>query len=241
MALLPEVQQQQVKDEKLPGVAVTTDEEVELPTKSDLPEVQYSKSTSLLIPSLDNSSITSWTGHATPIWKPSAFETPLKTGGPFENHLSEQGDYGTVLQRTLFSNGEMGQKPQVHISKTSTFEDKSSPGIRNVSSVNSTPFRDLNRRSSRVLPQSNLSGNQSAAKILPEMEQSRTIDQPQNASPSWRFRADTLTTPSSNRDLFKNSSNDLRPGISGKRVQPDKDGRTQDTIRSEDVMDVSWR
>ncbi|KAF3448297.1 hypothetical protein FNV43_RR09010 [Rhamnella rubrinervis] len=239
MALLPEAQRQQVEDEKLPDVTVTTVDEVELPARSDLPEVQHSKSTSLLIPSLDNSSIALWAGQATPIWKPLAFGTPIKTGGSFETYQSELGG-GSILQGKLFSNTEMGQKPQVSISKSFTFDDNSTPGIRNVSSVNSTPFKDLNRRSSRVLPQSNLLGNQSALKILPETEQSRVINQLQNTSPSWRFRADTVTTPSGNRDLFKKSSKDLQPSVSSKRVQPDKDDSARDIIASDDLMDVSW-
>ncbi|KAF3448294.1 hypothetical protein FNV43_RR09007 [Rhamnella rubrinervis] len=95
-------------------------------------------------------------------------------------------------------------------------------------------------RSSRVLRQSNLLGSQSAAKILPETEHSRTINKLQNTSPSRRFRADLVTTPSSNHDLFKKSSKDLQLSVSSKRVQPDKDDSAQDIIASDDLMDVSW-
>lgn len=243
MALLPEVHQQQVKAEKFPEVTVDTNNEVELPGKSDLPEGQHSKSTSLLIPS-NNSNTLPWMDHATATWKPSAFETPIKRGGSFENYHSEIGNYGSsILHGKLFSSSEVRQKPQVSGRKSFNFQDKSIPGIGHVNPVNSisTSLTKLNRRSSRVLPGSNLLGNPFES-ILPETEHNKIINQLQNTSSTHQLRAaDLVTTPSSNRGLFKDSPQDIQQSISSKTFQQDTEDRPPNIISSEDLMDVSWR
>ncbi|XP_060674306.1 E3 ubiquitin-protein ligase HOS1 isoform X2 [Ziziphus jujuba] len=242
VALLPEVHQQQVKAAKLHEVTVATDNYVESPVKSDLPEVQFSKSTSLLIPSSNNSNIVPWTDHATVTWKPASFETPIKRGGSFENYHSEFGNYGSsILHGKLFSNAEERQKPLGSVHKSFNFEDKSTPRIRHVSAVNSTPLTNLNRRSSRVFPGSNLLGNPFES-ILPETEHNRIIDQLQNISSSHQLRdADLANTPSKYRGLFKDSPQDIQQSVFSKTVQPDRDDRPLNIASSEDLMNVSWR
>ncbi|XP_062073930.1 E3 ubiquitin-protein ligase HOS1 [Humulus lupulus] len=229
MALLPEVQQQQAMAGKLPETAVSTGDEVEMPAKSDFPST---KSGSLLIPALNDSSFALWTDH-TSARKPSFFETPLKGDGSFDNCHSKLD--GT----SLFQNSEMGLQPQVSNSKNFKFQigDKSSLRVKPLST---SPSKDANKTPSRVLLNGNFRDNQSY-ELSPEMEKNRFTTQFLNGSPySGSLTANPVITPSSNRGLFRDSSHDLQPSVSSKRVHPERDDTPWKATSSDNIMDVSW-
>lgn len=228
MALLPEVQRQQVMAGKLPEFALSTDDEVEMPARSDFPEVHNTKSSSLLIPESNDSFIARWTNH-TSTWKQSSFETPLKGGGSFDSYHSELGG------GSLFQNAEMGLQPQPSISKNFKFGtgDKS---VHPVRPLNTSLLKDMSKTPSRVRLNSNLQGNQSY-ELSPEMEKGRFTSQLQNGS----LTANPVFTPSSIRGLFKDSSRDLQPSVSSKGVHPERDDRHFKATSSDDLVDVTWR
>lgn len=234
MALLPEVQRQQIMAGKLPEFTVnTTDHEVEMPAKSGFPEVHNSKSSSLLIPASNDSSIAPWTDH-TSTWNQSSFETPLKGDGLFDNYHSQLGG------GSLFHNAEIGLKPQVSISKNFKLGvgDKS---VRRVRPLNTSPLKDVNKTPSSLLLNGNFQNNQSY-ELSPEMGKSRFTNQFQNGSPySGDLTANPVITPSSNLGLVRDSSRDLQPSVSSKRVHPERDDTPWKTASSDDFMDVTRR
>lgn len=236
IALLPEVQRQEVMAGKSSELTDTTDNEVEMPEKSDFPEVLNPKSTSLLIPSSNDSSVAPWTDH-TATWKP--LETPQRRGGSFDNYNSEIGNHGSSLRGRLFDNAEIGLTPQVSISKNFKFGNKS---IRHVSPANMALLKDMNRTPSRGIPNSNLQDNHSN-KLSPEVEteRSRFIDQLDNGGPYLSsFTANPVTTPSSKCGQFRYASADLQPSVTSKRVHPERDDTPWNIASADDLMDVSW-
>lgn len=237
MSLLPEVKRQEVIAGKLNELTDTTCDEVEVAEKSDFPKVPNSDPTILLIPSTNDSSVAPWTDHTT-TWKPSSLETPLRKGGSSDNNHAELGIYGSSLGGRLFNNAETGIAPQVSKNKSFTFVNKS---IRHSSPANVTPLKDMNRTPSGGLLNSILQDNDSD-KLSPEMDKSMLIDHLQNGSPYFSsFTANPITTPSSNRGLFRYSSQDLQPSVTSKRVHPERDDTPWKTASSDDLMDVSWR
>ncbi|PON97717.1 ELYS-like domain containing protein [Trema orientale] len=231
MALVPEVQRQQVMAGKLPEFTVTTGDEVEVPAKSYFPEVHSMKSSSLLIPASNDSSTAPWTG-LTSTWKQSSFEIPPRGNGSFDNYHSELGG------GSLFQNAETGLLPQISISKHFKFGigDKS---VHRVRPLNTSPLKDVNRTPSRV-PQNSSFQDNKLYEPSPDMEKGRFANQLENGSPySGRLTAHPAITPSSNRGLLRDSSPDLQPSVSSKRVHPERDDMPWKTTSSDDFMDVS--
>ncbi|KAM1787631.1 hypothetical protein ACFX11_038003 [Malus domestica] len=238
MELLPEVQRQEVKSGKFPEVAVTTSREVEVAPAS-LPEVQESQSTSMLIPSSIDSSLALWSDHMNPSWKPSISETAKKRVGLVDSYRSELGNNGSsVLHGKLLSNSETRWKPDDSINKIFNFEDASTPGIHWATPPSAV--KDGNRSSSKVHSNSRLQDNQ-YARMSPEMEWNKRFNPFQNTSPSKFYSADSnpVTTPSSNRGLFKDSATDLHRSVNSKGFQRARDDRTWNMVSKDDPMDVS--
>ena len=233
MELLPEVQRLQVKSGKLPEIAVNSGEDVELPAKSDLPEVQEPRLTSLLIPSSTDSSLVLGTDHTTPFLRPSIFETPTRLRGSVHNQHSELVNNGSpsILHGRSFTNSERGLKPLSSISKGFKLVDTLTPANRRVSPINASPLKEINEAT-----YSNLQDTS------PEMEENGFINQSQNTSRQHLYRVTTnqVSTPSKH-GLFKDSAEDLNTNVSGKRIQFDRDRGHWNVVSSDDPMDVSWR
>ncbi|KAL6181271.1 hypothetical protein ACLB2K_047926 [Fragaria x ananassa] len=242
MDLLPEVQRQQVKDGKAPEIAVTTSSGVEMLETSSLPEVQESKSTSLLIPSSIDSSVPLWTDHKYPSWKPAISETPQKRGGLVGSYRSELGNFSSsVLHGGLSTNSETRLKADISLNKTFNFDDASTPLGHRVSSPSAA--RDMNRSSSKLFSNNRPRNNQYGT-LSPEMEQDvflTPFQTFQNTSPSHYQRVTTnpVTTSSSNNCLFEDSSKNLYPDLSSKGFLSDRDVRPWHTASKEDPMDAS--
>ncbi|XP_050143725.1 E3 ubiquitin-protein ligase HOS1-like isoform X3 [Malus sylvestris] len=237
MELLPEVQRQEIKSGKFPEVAVTTSSEVETAAAS-LPEVQKSQSISMLIPSSIDSSLGLWSDCVNPSWKPSISETPKKRVGLVDSYRSELGNNGSVLHEKLLSNSETQWKPDDSINKAFNFEDASTPGIHWATPPSSV--KDRKKSSSRILSNSRLQDNQ-YARMSPKTERNKRFNPFQNTSPSNFYSADSnpVTTPSSNRGLFKDSATDLHRSVNSKGFQRDRDNRTWNMASKDDPMDIS--
>ncbi|KAK9284920.1 hypothetical protein L1049_024101 [Liquidambar formosana] len=242
--LLPEVQQQQIKTGRLPEIDVDPGKEVELSEKSDIPEVQEPNSTSLLVQLSADSSLVLGMDHTIPFLNPSVLRNPLNQGGPVNNSRSEliNNSSPSILHGRFFTNAERGLKPQISISKNFKFDDISTPGTRRVSPISASPLREFNRSTSRGIQDSHLQDDQ-LDKVSPEMQQNGLINQLQNISTPYsrRVSANPVTTPSSNRGLFKDSARDLYSNVSGKQVSSDRPDRTWNVVSSDDAMDFSWR
>ncbi|XP_031247888.1 E3 ubiquitin-protein ligase HOS1 isoform X1 [Pistacia vera] len=235
--LLPEVQQQLVKSGKLPVIAVTSGEETEMPAQSDLSELQEPKSTSLLAPTSDSSLL--GMNHFTPA-KSSAVEMPIGLGGSIYNPHFEVGNYSTsILRERLFTNAG-GAKYEVGASKDFKFDKISTPGKRRPSLMDATPFRDINNSSTALLNRHRQ--DKLSDQVSSEPEQNGFASQFQNTIPrhSHRMTTNPVSTPSSNRGLLKDHSQDLRSNLSSKRVHSDRDDRSWNFVSSEEPMDASW-
>lgn len=236
--LLPEVQGQPVKSGKLPTITVTSDEETEMPAQSDLSELQEPKSTDLLAPTSDFSLL--GMNHLTPA-ESSAVETPTGLDGIVYKPHIEVGNYSTsILQEGLFTNTG-GAKYEVGASKDFKFDNISTPGKRWPSLMDATPLRHINN-SSRALSSRHRQAKLSD-KVSPEPEQNGFASQFQNTVPRHFLRMSTnpVSTPSSNRGLLKDPSQDLRSNLSSKRVHSDRADGLWNFASSEEPMDVSWR
>ncbi|KAJ4712700.1 E3 ubiquitin-protein ligase HOS1-like protein [Melia azedarach] len=211
--LLPEVEQQLVKSGRLPVIAVTSDEEAGMPPKSDLRQLQESKSSSLLAPTSADSSLFLQTNSWTPA-KSSVLETPSRLGGIVSSPDLKVGNYGSsILHKRLFANAE-GPMHEFGVSRDFKFDDISASGIHRHSFMNTTPLKDRNN-SSITLPNSN-QRDKVSDKISPEPEEN------------------------GNRGLLKDLAGDARSNLSSKRVHSDRDDGLWNSVSSEDPMDVSW-
>lgn len=238
--LLPEVEQQLVKSGRLPVIAVTSDEEAGMPPKSDLRQLQESKSSSLLAPTSADSSLFLQTNSWTPA-KSSVLETPSRLGGIVSSPDLKVGNYGSsILHKRLFANAE-GPMHEFGVSRDFKFDDISASGIHRHSFMNTTPLKDRNN-SSITLPNSN-QRDKVSDKISPEPEENGFISQSQNSISRYSHRKTTnsIATPGSNRGLLKDLAGDARSNLSSKRVHSDRDDGLWNSVSSEDPMDVSWR
>ncbi|XP_050376166.1 E3 ubiquitin-protein ligase HOS1 [Argentina anserina] len=238
MDLLPEVQRQQVKDGKAPEIATNTSSDVEM-LETSIPNVQGSKSTSLLIPSSTDSSAALWTDQKTTLWNPAISETPQKRGGTA--YLSEIGNFSpSGLHGRLSTYSETRLKADISIKKTFNFEDASTP----LSRVGRAPAaRDTNRSSSDLFSSYHLCDNQYGT-LSPEVEHDvflTPFQTFQNASPSHyqRITTNPVTTTSSNNGLFEDPTRNLYPNLSRKNFRSDRDVRPWLTASKDDPMDTS--
>ncbi|KAG2676354.1 hypothetical protein I3760_12G049200 [Carya illinoinensis] len=220
MELLPEVQRQLVKSGKLPEIAVSSGEEVIVPAKSDITDVQEPTSTSILIPSFTDSSLCRGMDHMTPPLRPSAFVSPRRLHGSFNNHRSElvKHDTPSILHGR-------GLRPIGSTNKDSKLDVTVTPETHRVSPMNVSPLREINKA---------YFGNLQDAS--PEMEHSVFINQFQN---TYRVSSNRKGTPGSNHGLFKDSAWGLNTNLSGKRIQSDRDYRLWNAVSSDDQMEFS--
>lgn len=238
MELLPEVQRQQVKAGKFLEISGATSSEVEISATCPLPEVQVSKSTSLLIPSSVDISHALWMDRMNPSWKSSISETPQKRVALVDSYRSDLGNHGSsVLHERLFTISEMQWKPDNSINKSFNFEDASTPEIH--WDTPSSAVKGGSRSSFKLLSNSHLQDNQ-YDKMSPETEKNRSFNPFRNTSPLHYYSANSnpVTTPSSNNGQFKDSA--MNPHrVSSKAYYPDRDDRPWDMVSKDDSMDIS--
>lgn len=240
LALLPEVQQQQVKTGKLPEL-IPPDNEVDAPEISDIPKRQEPILTSLLVPSV-NSSLGFRVENAIPSLRPSFNATPSKVVGSVNPQFNFRKYASTFSsQASLFDNAERVPKSLNGIAKNFKFDDIMSPASHNVSSVIATPLKEFNRSSSRNPRNSHLHDEQ-LSRVSPEKGKNKFTNQFQNTSPySRRVAADPIISPSRSHGLLKDSAQDSYLNASGKNVPSDKPDKNWAGAPSGDLMDISSR
>ncbi|KAJ7944718.1 E3 ubiquitin-protein ligase HOS1 [Quillaja saponaria] len=234
LELLPGVERQQLRSGKLPEAAVTS-QEVEIPSKSDLPVIQDPKPTSLLIPSSGNSSHVLHTDHTTGFLRPSVSETATGVGEPVSSFGSEFSNFGSssFLHERLFSNTDGGPKLHGGIGKSFRYDNAMHTKTHQTKFLSASPLKGMNRISSSY-PRENLFD-----KLSPEVEQNGFLGQNQNTSPltSYKGTAKRSTRYTNNHEFSRDSAHDLSP--SSKIVQSDRDDRPWNMVPSYDSMDVS--
>lgn len=237
--LLPEVQQQLVKNGKLPLIAVNSSEEVEIPEKSDLRGLQEPKSVTLLAPRTADSSLLLPTSNVT-LAKSSVSESPTGPGGSVKSPHIEVGPYGSsILHERLFINKERSTY-DFGVSKEFKVDGFSTPGVRQSRLMNPTPLKERNF-SARTLSNSH-QRDKVSDKISPEPEQNGFLSQSQNTVHHYSHRTTTnpASTPVSNHGLHNDLAGDLRSNLSSKRVHSDREDGPWYVISSEDQKDISW-
>lgn len=234
LELLPEFEQQQIRSAKLTEVAVTSDVEVEIPTKSDLPQIPDSRSTSLLVPSSASSTLVMEPDYPTSLLRSSTYETSTKFGrassiGP---ELSRFGSPSSQRE-WLFTNNVRGLKHQGNLGENIQY-DTSTPRNNRVHSMNGSPLIGVNRTSPSS-SQENMPDKTSMGDGWNPF-----LGQNQNGSPMFSRRAASPVTGST-LTPSKEFANGLLPSMSNRKVQSHTDDRNWNVASSDDPMDISWR
>ncbi|XP_042505328.1 E3 ubiquitin-protein ligase HOS1 [Macadamia integrifolia] len=254
--LLPEVQQQQVKNGSWPGIGFSDAKELEITAISENPEVQQPHSTGFVVPSTADSLILRM-DHTIPPEETSSFDTPAKLGGSFSSsHLDIGSNLPPYILRgrlpttvggpstphnrgNLHSiqNSAREQRPQISTRQKFNFDGVQARGVHLPSPQSRTPSKSLNRVSGNVLRSNYLQDDQ-FDEFSPGMEQNGFINHVENSHPWFprRVTAHPMTTPSSNH-YIKDVLHDPDPTASGKPLTSNKPWTT---ISPDDPMDVSW-
>ncbi|XP_027360633.1 E3 ubiquitin-protein ligase HOS1 isoform X2 [Abrus precatorius] len=234
LELLPEVEQQQLKSGNLIEGAVTSHEEVEIPDKFDVSQIQDSWSTSLLIPSSGNPSLTLHRDHTNGLLSSSTLGTSAKIGMSFPPIGPELGNLGSSSYHHdgLFTNNKRIPSHQGKIGKILRYENTPSPRNRRIRFMNGSPLKGFNRTS----PSNSQESTQE--KISPVVERNMLFGHNQTISPmySWKETANPVT-----RSMFsypKEFAND-HPNISSRNAQLLKDDSGWNMGSTNDPMDVS--
>ncbi|XP_030513323.1 E3 ubiquitin-protein ligase HOS1 isoform X2 [Rhodamnia argentea] len=233
--LLPEVQQQQIKSEKLPDIAVTC-EDAHMPEECDLRlehrPIPYSSSIPLAV---DSSVILNEV--MTPSSKQSDLVNPIKlpvSSAKFAVGLGNT-DWASVSGESLLLNTERGSK----LLGRSLKNDPSTSGAFDFKPA--SPLQRFPRGSPKFRqkswPQGNLSHH-----IFSVVEPNGFSDEVQRSSHlhSQSPMANSRSSPASHRGLLRSSKQDLHKTVSGKRVHSEADGVPWNAVSSDDLMDISW-
>lgn len=235
--LLPEVQQQLLRDGKLPERDPSANE-INFPATSE-PKGQETILTSLLVPPAAKHPVVSGSEIATPFLDPLFSETPTKVFGSLPHSGFKK--YGSTLnsEMSLFDNARTHKSINGY-SKDLKFNDITSPATR-ATSVIATPLKDFNRSSLRNHGKSQFRDEQ-LSYISLEKHKNKVTNQFQNASQSQYSHtvgADTVNSSFSGQVLFRDSAQDMYLNVSGNHGQ--MDGPSKNWAGSPgDLMDVSW-
>lgn len=236
MELLPEVEQQQLRSGNLTEGVVTSCEEVEIPDKFDVPQIQDFLSTSLLIPSSVNSSLMLHKDHPTGLLSSLTLGTSAKIGMSFPTTGTELGNFGSFSYHHdgLFTNNERVPSHLSKIGKNLRNDNTPTPRNHRIRFINGSPLKGFNRTSP-----SNSQENR-PDKILPEVEQNLHFGHNQTTSPMYSWKATVNPVTRSTLSYPKEFANDLS-NISSRNVQSHKDDRSWNMGSTNDPMDVSRR
>lgn len=233
--LLPEVQQQLLRDGKLPELNHSANE-IDFPATSE-PKGQETILTSLLVPPAKYPFV-SGGEIATPFLDPLFSETPSKVIGSLPHSGFKK--YGSTLNSeiSLFDNARRIPKSINGYSKDPKSNDITSPATR-ATSVIATPLKDFNRSSLRNPGKSQFHDEQ-LSYISLEKDKNKFTNQFQNASQYSRtVAADTVNSSFSGRGLFRDSAQEMYLNVSGNHGQLDRPNKNWAGSPG-DLMDVSW-
>ncbi|XP_050228170.1 E3 ubiquitin-protein ligase HOS1 isoform X2 [Mercurialis annua] len=228
--LLPQSQQQLAKAGKLsPDSYNISGEQVEMPTKSDLPTVQLPNSSSILIPPYDGSSPLLQTNNTTPFIS-SVLETPIPSKSVNKPHF----EVGNI---ELSSRPHERSSTQVRFHRSARYDGTPTHGFPRGSPMSSTPLKDINRTSSKVLPDNRLFHGQ-MDKLSPAMEQNGfSYMSPQAPRSSHRITTNPIAMSHGSRGFPKDSARSSSKEIHS--LRPD-DG-SWNIISGDDLMDTGAR
>lgn len=233
--MLPEVQQQILRDGKLPELHPPVDE---IPATS-VPKGQETILTSLLVPSAKYPFV-SGGEIATPFLNPLFSETPSKAVGSLSNSGFKK--YGSTLnsEMSLFDNARRIQNSMNgYARKDFKSNDITAPASRATSMI-ATPLKDFNRSSLRNPGKSQFRDEQ-ISYISLEKDKNKFTNQFQNASqPSRTVAADTIISSFSSKGLFRDSAQEMYLDVPLNHGQLDRPNKNW-TGSPGDSMDVSWR
>ncbi|XP_028762702.1 E3 ubiquitin-protein ligase HOS1-like [Neltuma alba] len=228
LELLPEVKQRQLRSGDFTEGAATSDMEGESPSKSDGPQIQDSRLTSLLVPLSANSTHVLGVDHTTGLLRSSTYETPSKVSGI----SPELGRFGSPSHEWLFTNSERRPKYQSNTGKNLKYDALTRRNHR-IHSMNGSPVRGV----SRSPPSHSQDNMQDKISTGDEWNQFLGHNAISNPMYPWKATANPVT-----RTTLKDSTelaNDLR-NTSGRKVQSHRDDRSWNRAPSDDPMDVSW-
>ncbi|KAJ1383662.1 ELYS-like domain [Sesbania bispinosa] len=234
LELLPEVEQQQLRSRNLTGCVDTSHEEVEILDKFDAPQIQDSRSTSLLIPSSANSSLVPNRDHTTGLLNSSTLGTSAKIGMPFPTTGAELGNFSSPSynHEGLFTNNERVPNHQGKIGKVLRYDNTPTPRNHKIRFMNDSPLKGFNRTSP-----SNSQENM-PDKILPGVERNLLFGHNQNTSPMYSWKATANPVTRSTLNFPKEYANDV-PNMYSRNVQSHKDERSWNVGSTNDLMDIS--
>ncbi|OIV92783.1 hypothetical protein TanjilG_00917 [Lupinus angustifolius] len=231
LELLPEIEQHKLRSGKLTEDAVISHEEVEIPVKFDVPPIQDSRSTSLLIPSSANSSSMLHNDHTTGLLSSSALGTSTKLGIPFPTTGPELGNFGSPSyhHEGLITSNERVTNNRGKIGKILRYDNTPTPRNRRIRFTNGSPLKGVNRTS----PSS--SQENKVDKIPPGVEHNLLFGNYQT-TPHGKAKAKHDTR--SGRSYSKDFANDLR-NMSSWNVKAHKDDISWNVESTGGPMEVS--
>ncbi|KAK7406290.1 hypothetical protein VNO78_07913 [Psophocarpus tetragonolobus] len=234
LELLPEVEQQQLRSGKLTEGAVTSHEEVENPDKFDVPQIQDSLPTSLLIPSSATSSLRLHRDHPTSLLSSSILGTSAKIGMSFPTTGTELGNFGSSPYHHdgLFTSNDRVPSHQGKIGKNIRYDNTPTPRNHRIRLMNSSPLKGFNRTSP-----SNSQENM-PDKISPGVDRNLLFGDNQTTSPMYSLKATVNPVTRSTLGYPKEFANDLS-NVSSRNVPLHKDDRSCNIGSTNDPMDVS--
>lgn len=217
MELLPEVEKQQLRSGNLTDGAFTSHEEVEIPDKFDVPQIQDSRSTSLLIPSSANPSLVLRKDHTSGLLSSSTLGISAKIGMSFPTAGLELGNFNSRPHHHegILTNDERVPNHQTKIGKILRFDTTPTPRNHRIGLVNGSPLKGFNRASP-----SNSQG--SVPNKLRGVESNLLFGHNEATSPMYSWK--TTTNP-----------------VTSRNVQLHKDDRSWNIESANDPMDVSQR
>lgn len=237
MELLPEFEQQQLRSGNLIEDAVTSHEETEIPDKFDVPQIQDSRSTSLLIPLAPNSSLVPpHKDHTTSLFSSSILGTSAKIGMPFPNTGPELGNFNSPSyhHEGLLTNNERVPTHQAKIGKILRYDNTPTPRNHRSRFMNSSALKGFSRTS----PSNSQDNVQD--KILSGVERNLLFGHDQTTSPMYSQKTTANPVTRSTLGSPIEFANDL-PNMYSRNVQSHKDDRSWNIGSTNDLMDVSRR
>ena len=236
LELLPEVEQQQLRSGNLTEGAVTSHEEVTIPGKFDIPQIQDSRATSLLIPSSTDSSLMLHRDHTFGLLSSSTLGTSTKIGMPFPTTGPELGSFGTPSHHRggLITSNMRVPNHQGKSGKILRYDNTPTPKNHRIRIMNDSALKGADRTSP------NNSQENMPDKISPGVGWNLLFGQNKKTSPMYSRKASANTVTRSMLSYPKEFADDF-PNISSRTVQSHKNDRSWNTVSANDPMDVSWR
>ncbi|KAK4262578.1 hypothetical protein QN277_028123 [Acacia crassicarpa] len=224
LELLPEVKQRQLRSGDFTEGAASSNVEVESPSKSDVPQIQDPRLTSLLVPLSANSSHVQGVDNTTGLLRSSStYETPTKVGQAFSGISSELGRFGSPSLDWLFTNSERRPKYQSNPGK-SLRHDTLTKRNHVIHSINGSPGRGFDR-TSQSHSQDNMRDKISTGDGLNQF-----LGYNSNGSPPV-----TRSTVNNSTEFVDGLRN-----MSSRKAQSHRDDRNWNMAPSDDPMDASW-